>query len=283
MRRRALVATGSVLAGVVAVATRPRVRRVLRRSGQRLVRRMRYLRGRARGLLFRVLAAGLTPDVDDDVLEQRVRSTLGSLSRRYDLPPIEVTAVVDGKVVLAGHAPDLEQVREVETGICEIPGVDMVVSHIRVDDAVERPSQRREPAPTPLRRELLAAARQLDVGDDEQVERLVSATLAALFSLLPEDPARHLRSHMPDDVQALMAAPIPIASARKPRNSDELVDEVSQLCGRSPGTSRQAIEAVFATLREMIPEEVDGVHAVLPAGIKPLWTGEEPAVVAADG
>jgi uncharacterized protein (DUF2267 family) len=281
--RRALLAAGSILAGIAVVGVHPRVRRTLRRSGQRVRRRISYLRGRVRGLRYRMLARGPTPDVDDDVLEQRVRSTLGSLRRRYDLPPIEVSAVMDGSVVLDGYAPDLEQVRELEASLSEIPGVEMVISRIQVDDAVLRPSQRRDPAASPLRRELLAAVRQLDVGDEEQVERLVAATLVALFSLLPDDPARHLRSHVPADVQMLIAPPIPIASDRKPRTTYELVDEVSQLCGRSAGTSRQAIAAVFATLREMVPEEMDDVQAVLPAAIKPLWRGARPATIACDG
>src|SRR5271169_4948577 len=62
----------------------------LRRARDQVTRRVRFARGRLEGVRYRL--AGRVPGagVNDDVLTSRIRSGLGGLEKRLDIPRVHV-------------------------------------------------------------------------------------------------------------------------------------------------------------------------------------------------
>jgi hypothetical protein len=76
------LAVGVAALGAVPVIGRDTpVGRALQRVGREGGRRLRYLPGWWQGIRYRLAAATPDPDVSDDVLADRVRSTLGPCAR----------------------------------------------------------------------------------------------------------------------------------------------------------------------------------------------------------
>jgi len=110
-----------ILGGAV-IAMSPQRRRMLRRLHHELGRRSRYAEGRLEGLRYRV--TGGQPDllVDDDVLADRVRSMLGPVEKRLDLPRVHV--MVDHHVVLLhGDVGSRADAVAIERATAAVPGV----------------------------------------------------------------------------------------------------------------------------------------------------------------
>src|SRR5262245_2365592 len=120
MRKRAigfaLLGVGA-LAGAVVVAVlvqgARRPSRAWRRGVDVLGRRVRYARGWLDGARYRLARRAPDPDVADDVLADRVRSRLGPLEKRLDVPRIHVT-VQDHVAVLHGEVPDERDAEAIE-------------------------------------------------------------------------------------------------------------------------------------------------------------------------
>ncbi|MFI5054703.1 MAG: BON domain-containing protein, partial [Acidimicrobiia bacterium] len=127
--RTRTLAVGAVLGGAVLLGTEPG-RRALRRAVDRAERRGRYLRGVGQGTAYRIRGRRPDPDVSDDILTQRVRSALGGLEKRHDLPHVHVM-VEDGLVLLHGELPTAEDVREIELRVLEVSGGTALISVAR--------------------------------------------------------------------------------------------------------------------------------------------------------
>jgi uncharacterized protein (DUF2267 family) len=261
----------AVAAGIATIATAllaatPRGRRLVRHLARRTAARSRYAAGRARGLRYRLLRRGPSEDVSDAVLVQRIRSSLGPLEKRLDLPHVHVTAC-NGSVTLHGVAATAEQAQQLEDAVRAVAGVKGLEDrlHLGLTPADTRPSEGRVPADSAMRRELQAEAHGLGLGIQE-----VAAVLGVFLHRLPRGERDHVLAHLPADVRALTGA---VAPAGVERISDEaaLIDAVATSAAISHVRADGLIRAVLEVLRERVPEEIGDVHAVLPTGLKPLW------------
>jgi osmotically-inducible protein OsmY len=97
--------------------------------------------GQVRG---RASHVGSSEDVDEVTLADRVRSQLGPLEKRLDLPRVLVT--VEGTTVkLHGEVPSSEDARTLENAAREVRGVTALESHLAVglSSGATRPSESR--------------------------------------------------------------------------------------------------------------------------------------------
>ena len=76
-------------------------------------------------------SAGHTPDpnVSDDILADRIRSSIGPLEKRLDLPHVHVM-VEDKVVILHGDVPATADPRSIEHAIMGVSGVRGIESHL---------------------------------------------------------------------------------------------------------------------------------------------------------
>ena len=135
----------AIAAGTV-IAISPPVRRRARPLAALARRKARYLSGRSRGLVYRLRGRHPSPDVSDLVLAQRVRSTLGPVQKRLDIPHVHVM-VGDHIASLHGVVDRSEDAHEIEHTVLDIPGVDQVISHLHtgLGHGDTRPSEGRRP------------------------------------------------------------------------------------------------------------------------------------------
>jgi hypothetical protein len=110
---------------------------------------LRYLRrnaGLLRGLGYRLLRRHPDTDVDDRTLADRVRSTLGPLEKRLDIPHVHVM-VVDHVVSLHGDVATTSDAEQLEQAAAAVSGVRGVESklHVGLLKSDARPSSNRRP------------------------------------------------------------------------------------------------------------------------------------------
>ncbi|SBW23624.1 hypothetical protein FDG2_3860 [Candidatus Protofrankia californiensis] len=276
---RVLAAAAGVGAGVVAgLLARPR--RIRRRIGlvrERVGRRFRYLRGRLRGVRYRLGGGRPDPDVTDDVLADRVRSRLGSVTRRLDVPRVHVTAF-GHVIILHGDVATAADAIVVEDAVWRTSGVEGVVSmlHEGLVSGDTRPSEGDLTLlPSPMLRRLFAAAQQAGC-TQETVQPAVRAVLTTFFERLPVAERRHVASHLPVDVQVLTVPPRRRGQApARMRHLDEFIEAVLRIDHIDRVHAHDITGAVLQTLRDLVPEEAQDVAAVLPEELRRTWT--EPA------
>ncbi len=246
----------------------------------RFQRRLRRVRSDLRGAVARLRYERTYghPDlaVEPDVLADRVRSSLGPLEQRLDLPRVHVMA--EGKTVLLhGDVATASDAEAIVRHVAGVPGVAAVEPHLHVGllPSDTRPSVGRAVHPaSPARRRLEAAAMSggCDAGDADDA---VSAVLTIVVRRLPSPEAKHVLGHLPSDVRALVRRRTWLAG-RPARTVDRLVWQVTvQSDHLAPARAESVTRAVLATLRALVPEEGRGVIAVLPEGLRPLWTGAD--------
>ncbi len=132
MRMRKLYVTA--LAAAAAVGAKFGIDK-LRNSSQAqsavadLRRRGHHLTGQAKGMAYRTLRRHPNANVDDATLADRVRSTIGPLEKRLQMPRVHVT-VENGVVILHGEAPNNEAESQIVTAVNDIAGVHDVRSHL---------------------------------------------------------------------------------------------------------------------------------------------------------
>ncbi|HUO48685.1 MAG TPA: DUF2267 domain-containing protein, partial [Acidimicrobiales bacterium] len=267
------VATG-VAAGVTLLLRSPAIRHRTRRGLERATRWARYESGRLEGLRYHLAGRHPDPDVYPTVLADRIRSALGPLEHRLDIPRVHV--MVEGHTVLLhGEVDDERQAWAIEDAVRRVPGVERLQSHLAVGLTAgdSRPSQgASEHASTALVRVLDAArAGGATRGSERGAARAALSTFAAQ---LPAEERRHLLSHLPADLRALAALPRPVttAGAHHLRHADDLVTATG-IDPTDPDRARAVVTAVLGALRELVPEEARGVAAVLPADLRALWEG----------
>jgi hypothetical protein len=103
----------------------------MRRALHPLARRVSGLRGRLRGDIYRLRRSRPNPDVVDLVLADRIRSTLGPLEKRLDLPHVHVM-VHDHIALLHGDVSSYREVDEIDTAVAAVSGVAGVDSWLHV-------------------------------------------------------------------------------------------------------------------------------------------------------
>ena len=269
---RALMAVGAALTLWALVWLGTRRRKVLRRFGERMARQARHQAGRLEGLRYRMRGGRPDPDVPDTVLADRIRSSLGPLAARLDLPRVHV--MVENRVALLhGEVGSAEEAAEIEQAAAAVSGVRGVESHLHIGLAPgdTRPSEgARHTAPSEALRRLVDAARRTGV-DEERAPGAVRAVLTTFIARLPEVERDQLTAHLPEDVRELATPPREVPQSERPRTVHELVEQVLSADGVPPRNAQSVVAAVLGALRTLVPEEEDDVTAVLPAGLKDFW------------
>lgn len=264
------VAGASLATAVLAVAS-PRGRAAVRRGLRATARRARYLSGRLEGLRYRAAGRHPDPSAAGPVLADRVRSVLGPLEHRLDVPRVHVMA--EGhRVLLHGDLGSDEQVRELVAAVRGVPGVEQVDSHLQVGftRGETRPSQGYDHRPpSPAMATILAAAH--GGGAAEGTERdAARAVLTAFLALLPAGERRHVLSHLSADLRSLATPPRqPRPRRRRPRHRAEFM--ASALPHMAADQRETLVESVIGALRGLVPEETVDVSAVLPGEMRQLW------------
>lgn len=270
------VAGGLALAGVVALF-RPgtRANKLVRRELGETVRRVRYLGGRLQGASYRLRGQHPDPHVIDNVLADRIRSSLGPVEKRLDLPHIHVM-VEDHVALLHGEVSSSEDVDELERAVMAVSGVTGVESylHVGLTSGDTRPSAGRSvhPPSAALRR-LLDTAIGAGV-DPGSAQRVVRGILATFADRLPVGERDHVATHLPVDVRPMFSPPRRARRTAPPRTVHELVAGLAATTGELPRDKAQRVTtAVIEVLRELVPEEAGDVGAVLPPELRALWQG----------
>lgn len=275
--RKLVAATGAVVLAVVGVRALvgpgTRGRALLRRSGDRVARKARYLAGRWQGVTYRARGRHPDPTMAGTALADRIRSSLGPLEARMDLPHVHVMAE-DHIALLHGDVASAEQADQIEAAVAAVSGVEGVESYLHVGllPSDTRPSDgRRHQPPSAALRQLLGAATTAGL-DEQHAAVALRAVLAAFLERLPGGEREQVSTHLPADVRRLAAAPRRVGiPARQPRTVGDFVARVVDIDGMTPETAEPAIAAVLATLRTLVPEEAADIGAVLPHDLAHLW------------
>jgi uncharacterized protein (DUF2267 family) len=267
-RRRTAALAGAGLLALLVVLYRPTTRRRLRRRLRAFRRKAAYLRGRMAGVRYRLSGRHPDPDVADHVLADRVRSALGPLEQRLDIPRVHV-ACQKHIVFLHGNVDSEASERTLVDAVLAISGVRAVQSelHVGLSRGDTRPSQGRAHAPpSATRRKLLRAAGDVGPAADDAV----GAVLSAFLRRIPEGERRHVDGHLPEDVRALVSQ-----ATRHPPVEDlpGLGAAVAERTGLPLDRGEAIAGAVLGALREAVADEADDIAAVLPEGLRGLWAG----------
>ena len=271
-----------VLGGVVvicgALLLRPggRANKVVWRQVDAAGKQLRYLGGQAQGVRYRLRGRRPTPDVVDNVLADRVRSQLGGLEKRLDLPHVHIM-VHDHLAVLHGEVGSQADAKRIERAVQTVSGVAGVESylHVGLGRGDSRPSAGRavQPPSDALHR-LLEAAVAKGVNLDS-ARTFVRAVLATFADRIPVTERDKVGAHLPADVRVLFSAPRRDRRVPRLRNMQDLVAEVAAAGGELPAESvEKAITTIVRTFRDLVPDEATHVGAVLPAELRALWLGE---------
>ncbi len=272
--KRVLQAAGlaaGVVGAIAASAPDTPVGRAARRLNRRLARDVRYAVASAPGLIYRLAGRQPDPNVSDDILADRIRSTIGPLEKRLDVPRVHVI-VEDRVAILHGDIPADADARAIEHAIFNVNGIRGVESHLHpgLISGDTRPSQSadRRPASDALKR-LLGSAR--DAGA-RYPYAAVHAVLCTFSDRIPDRERDHVFAHLPQDVQAL-AGPAN-RHGERPRRVKTLVELVAAASaegGMDATTAPDITRAVVGTLHDLVPEESGDVSAVLPSELRDLW------------
>jgi hypothetical protein len=123
MRKRVWAAGAAVAAIAGWLGTRPKS--VTKNAGPALHRAAH----RAKGLAYRGLRRHPSTEVDDSVLADRIRSTIGPLEKQLHNARINVT-VEDGVAILHGEVETPEVADEIEEAVRGVAGVRDIRSHL---------------------------------------------------------------------------------------------------------------------------------------------------------
>ncbi len=255
--------------------------RALARAGQERSQRWwrpESWRGRAQGLRYRFSGAVPDPNVDDRTLADRIRSSLGPLEKRLDVPHVHVF-VKGHLVVLHCEVGEESEAKAIEEAVLNVSGVHGLESylHIGLVAGDTRPSAGGEPAvPSGAMRSLLDAARTGGAG--AHAGEAVRATLATLADRLPDGERQHLLAHLPADVRALLVAPRRHRTEQLARTAPELVAAiVTEGRGVASDRAPMIVEGILGRLRTLVPEEAADIAAVLPDDLREFWLHSVPS------
>lgn len=278
--RRTLVVGVATVSAAALLRPDSSLGRALRRARHRATQRIRYVRGAAQGARYRLGGGRPDPNASDDVLTQRVRSALGPLEKRRDLPHVHVM-VEDGVALLHGELPTEDDVNAIELRAMEVSGIRSLVSflHVGLASGTTRPSAGRSAhlaRHSDQLQALLRAAEDAGIPED-RAGAAVRAVLGAFTERIPDDERRQLLSHLPLDARALAEPPRHRGGHKRMRTVPDLVASVTEHGYDDAQRVGALIEAVLGQLRSLVPEEAHDVAAVLPEDLRMLWNNAVPA------
>ncbi len=213
----------------------------------------------------------------DNVLADRIRSSLGKREHRLDLPHVHV--MVERHVALLhGEVDSEEDAHAIERAAAAVPGVVGVESYLRTGliRGDTRPSTgRASRPPSPALTELLSAAEEAGV-DAAVAPSVVRGVLATFADRLPAKEREHVQAHLPADVRPFFTPPRRIARVQPPRTVQDLVGRIVSTASELPHErGEQVTAAVIHALRAIVPAgDAAHVEAVLPHELRALWRGD---------
>jgi uncharacterized protein (DUF2267 family) len=271
---RLAISAGSAVAGAVrvvlrAVASLPGAGDLFERLGGGASREDVHIDLRT---IDEVMPPDLASDVDDSVLVDRVRTALGPLEERLDIPRVNV--MVEGHVVdLRGIVPNREAVNEIEALVYAIAGVVGLESHLNVgqDPGETKPSTgRRHKQSTRMLQNFEQVARDAGVTEaDAQVA--VRAVLRTFLERLPAGERDQVLTHLTADTRQLIGVVPDRSPAGSVRTRAELVGLVAVDARLEPVRAEEVMLAVLGSLQHAVPEEVKDIAATLPEQLEQLW------------
>ena len=270
-----LAATGGLAAigGIVLFRPGTKAYRVARHQLDEAAHRLRYAGGRLQGVSYRLRGRQPDPEASGILLADRVRSTLGPLEKRLDLPRIHVMAE-DHVVLLHGEVGAPSDIDEIESAVAAVSGVRGVESylHIGFTQGETRPSAGRAARePSDAFRRLVAAAHAAGVSDDA-APAVVRGVLAAIAERIPEGERGQVAAHLPDDVRVLFTPPHRLHHLAPARTVAQLVGRITATTEAMPPEAAVSItREVIGELRSLVPDEEADVAAVLPTELRELW------------
>jgi uncharacterized protein (DUF2267 family) len=255
--------------GLTGTALHPR--RTAVRQWRVACRRSRRLRGVVEGARYRL--AGRGPDLlaGDDVLADRVRSTLGPIEKRLDVPRVHVM-VTNHVVTLHGEVGTVAEALSLTWAAGAVPGVMAVRCqlHVGLLPGQGRPSQGRlrRRAPSEPLGVLLDAARA-SVGA-EQAPTAVRAVVEAFAACLPACERGRLYAGLPGDLRRLA---IPRHRCRWTDRPADLVSCVAEVSGLGDLIRAERLTvAVLGAMSDILqPADAARVGEALPPALRPLW------------
>jgi uncharacterized protein (DUF2267 family) len=275
-----LIKTAGLTAGAIGVVAASAPDSVAGRTARRLADRLggdiRYAVASAPGILYRLAGRSPDPNVSDDVLADRTRSSIGPLEKRLDLPHVHVM-VEDHVAILHGDVADEASACAIERAIMRVSGVKGIESHLHpgLVHGDTRPSQGAAgpQPPSEALSALVDAAR--DAGAERYPRAAVHAVLCAFSDRIPENERQHMFAHLPLDLR-LLAGPVRRhgASAPRPKTVPQLVATAFAEGGIDPAHAEAITRAIVATLRYIVRDEAADIAAVLPSELRELWENE---------
>jgi hypothetical protein len=230
--------------------------------------------------LYRLAGRHPDSDVPDDVLADRVRSSIGPLLKKLDLPHVNVM-VNERVATLHGDVGRVQDGQKIEHAVMTVSGIDGVVSHLHVGliEGDTRPSAGRSepPPPSPALQSLLDAA----IASGASEPRIaVHAVLCRFLDRIPDDERDHVLGHLPADVRNLVGPHRKRATTAGPariRTMKELVEAVRDEEAIAPQFAEELTRRVVSMLHSLVTDEADDVAAVLPSELRELWLAAAPA------
>jgi uncharacterized protein (DUF2267 family) len=229
----------------------------------------------APGVLYRLAGRQPDPNVSDEVLADRIRSSIGPLEKQLDVPRVHVM-VTDHIALLHGDVTKTWQADAIEHAVLRISGVDGVESHLHVGlirgDTRPSHAHMEPPPPSDAWRTLVDTA--IEAGASE-AELAVHAVLCRFVARLPERAREHVVAHLPLDVRALVGSTR--VQGRDPktfRTVDELARAAAEYGGIAPEFAEAFTRRMLAVFRTIVSDEADDVAAVLPSDLRAAWIAE---------
>jgi uncharacterized protein (DUF2267 family) len=271
-----LVQTAGLTVGVIgliaASAPETGVGRAARKVARRLARDVRYVASSMPGISYRLSGRQPDPDVSDDILADRIRSSIGPLEKSLDIPHVHVM-VEDHVAIIHGDVPDVDDAHSIAHAIMSVSGVRGVESHLHAGLIAgdTRPSQGAAGA-APTSDALLTLLAAAERSGAEHPRAAVHAVLCAFADRIPEGERDQMLAHLPADVRTL-AGPPQRHGERPPRvkTLEQLVGAAMAEGGIERTRATEITRTIVAALRALVPDEADDVAAVLPAELRAAW------------
>jgi uncharacterized protein (DUF2267 family) len=233
----------------------------------------RYAVGKAKGSWYRIRRHHPDEDVPDVVLADRIRSSIGPLEKRLDVPHVHVM-VHDHVAKLHGDVSCRYEAERLENAVAEVCGVRGVDSflHIGLLPSDTRPSTGHEgPLPPSHALTMLSSAAR-EAGAAQAPLFAVHAVLYLLLNRLPPDDRSDLLVHLPADVRVLAHPSYRRGPESMLRTPDDLYAAVAAAdrlltIDQAAGVTQAVLDALI----ELVPEEVRDVAGVLPQPLRLLW------------
>ena len=206
-------------------------------------------------------------------MADRVRSTLGPVEKRLDVPRAHVT-VTDHVATLHGEVGTIAEALSLTWAAGAVPGVEAVRCrlHVGLLPGQGRPSQarlRQRPPSKPLG-DLLDAAARAGVGAD-RAPTAVRAVVEAFAACLPARDRGRLYEDLPADLRRLAMPRHRCRWTDQPADLLCCVAEASGLGSDLVAAERLTLAVLGGLSGVLRPADAARIGHALPPALRPLW------------